>query len=433
VILTSLAAVVLLLVAAAAWNSNPPWLAAARPAPRLSIVVLPFANLNDAPEQQYFVDGITDDLTTDLSRITGSFVISRGTAFTYRNKPVNAKQIGRELGVRYVLEGSVQRLGNQLRVNTQLIDAETDANLWAERFERDTGDLFALQNEITARIGNALSVQLIGAEAARPTADPDALDYILRGRTAYTKGFSRDNYAEAVDLFERALALDPRSVQAKSLLAMVLMSRVLEDMTTSRAADIARAEGLIGQALAASASDPQAHFAKGQMLRAQGHCEEALPEYEAVIASNRNFAAALVFMGRCKMLTGLLDEAIPPMEQAIRLSPRDPGISVWYSQIGLVHLVQSRTDDAIIWLEKSRSANPGRPFAHAWLAAAYGLKGETERAAAELGEARRLSGDGRYSSIARLRATVDFGVPRVRALLGATYLGGLRKAGMPEE
>ena len=153
-------------------------------APRLSIVVLPFANLSNDPEQQYFADGITEDLTTDLSRIADMLVISRNTAFTYKDKPVDAKQIGRELGVRYVLEGSVRRSGNQVRVNAQLIDAETDAHLWAERFDRDTGDLFALQDEITSRIAIALNLELIGAEAARPTDHPDALDYILRGRAA---------------------------------------------------------------------------------------------------------------------------------------------------------------------------------------------------------------------------------------------------------
>ena len=163
-------------------------------APRLSIVVLPFANLSNDPEQQYFADGITEDLTTDLSRLTSVFVISRNSAFTYRNKPVDAKQIGRELGVRYVLEGSVRRSGNQVRVNTQLIDAETDAHLWAERFDRDMGDLFALQNEITSRIAVALSLELVTAEAARSTERPDALDYVLRGRAAYWKPSTREKF-----------------------------------------------------------------------------------------------------------------------------------------------------------------------------------------------------------------------------------------------
>jgi TolB-like protein/DNA-binding winged helix-turn-helix (wHTH) protein len=160
-------------------------------APRLSIVVLPFTNLSNDPAQQYFVDGVTENLTTDLSRIADSFVISRNTAFTYRNKPVNTKQIGHELGVRYVLEGSIQRSGNRVHVNTQLIDAETDAHLWAERFDGDTGDLFALQDEITSRISVALNLELTAAEAARPTDHPDALGYILRGRHAVQARFAR--------------------------------------------------------------------------------------------------------------------------------------------------------------------------------------------------------------------------------------------------
>jgi TolB-like protein len=209
--------------------------------PRLSIVVLPFMNLSNDPEQQYFADGITEDLTTDLSRIADSFVISRNTAFTYRNKPVDTKQIGRELGVRYVLEGSVRRSGNQLRVTAQLIDAETDAHLWAERFDRAIGDLFDLQNEITSRIAIALDLELIVADAARPTDHPDALDYILRGRAARLKTNSRNRYAEAISMYERALALDPVSAEAQGLLAEALAGRVLDDVTDSAAADIKRA------------------------------------------------------------------------------------------------------------------------------------------------------------------------------------------------
>jgi len=196
-------------------------------APRLSIVVLPFANLSNDPDQQYFADGITENVTTDLSRIAHSFVISRNTAFTYRNKPVDTKQIGRELGVRYVLEGSVQRSGNRVRINAQLIDAETDKHLWTDRFDRDLGDFFALQNEITGRIANALNFELVGVEAARATDHPEALDYIFRGRAANYKGGSPDAFAEAIEQ-KHALVLDPGSVEAQSLLASTLGGRVLE-------------------------------------------------------------------------------------------------------------------------------------------------------------------------------------------------------------
>jgi TolB-like protein len=404
-------------------------------------VVLPFTNLNDDPEQQYFADSITEDLTTDLSRISGMLVISRNTAFTYRNKSTDTRQIGRELGVRYTLEGSVRRSGNQIRINAQLIDAEADAHLWAERFDCDMGDLFAVQNEITSRIAVSLGGELIGREAARPTENPDALDYILRGRVAQAKPPTRDNYTEAISWFEHALALDTRSVEAQSLLALTLASRVIDQMTASAAADITRAEELAGQALTASPRSYQSHYAKGQVLRAQGQFEEAISEYQTVIAFNRNSLSALGHLGWCKFWTGSIEELIPIHQQVIRLSPRDPSIGDWSFRIGLVHLMQSRIDEAIVWLEKARTAFPAHPNARATLGSAYALSGDTQSAAAELAEAKRLVGDDRYSSIAHLK-TVGFygataagywGVPKLRALFETTYFAGLRKAGMPEE
>jgi TolB-like protein len=167
------------------------------------------------PEQQYFADGITEDLTTDLSRIIGMVVISRMTSFTYRDKAMDTRQIGRELGVRYVLEGSVRRSGNKVRVNTQLIDAETDAHIWADRVDLGADDLLWLQDEVTGRISNALNQELVRTEA-RPTANPDALDYILSGRAMSNKGATRENFAEAIRLYERAMALDPDCVPAKA-------------------------------------------------------------------------------------------------------------------------------------------------------------------------------------------------------------------------
>jgi len=406
---------------------------AASISPRLSIVVLPFTDLSNDPEQEYFADGITDDLTTDLSRISGSFVIARNTAFTYKGKPVGAKQIGRQLGVRYVLEGSVRRSGSQLRVNTQLIDAKTDAHLWAERFDHDIGDLFALQDKITSRIAVALGSELVIAEAARLTGHTDALDYILRGRAASYEPPSRDNFDETTSLYERALALDPRSVEAQSYLAIELTARALENMTDTAAADIARAEALARQALAASPRNGLAHYAKGQVLRAQNRHGEAIPEYENALAFNRNWLGAYAPLGWCKLHNGSMDETIPLAEQAIFLSPRDPLIGNWYFQIGAVHFLQSRTNEAIVWFEKARSANPVRPIVHAYLASAYALQGETEHAVAELAEARRLSGDDRYSSIGRLKAAGFFRTTKIRALYETTLFVGLRKAGMPEE
>jgi TolB-like protein/DNA-binding winged helix-turn-helix (wHTH) protein len=420
-------------VAVAGWNWNSPWFSDARPAPRLSIVVLPFTNLSDDREQQYFADGITEDLTTDLSRLAHMLVISRNTAFTYRNKAVDTKQIGHELGVRYLLEGSVQRSGNEVRVSAQLIDAATDTHLWAERFDHGIGDLFALQNEITGRIRNALNVELMAAEAARPTEHPDALDYIFRGRDLFFgKSLSRENSAEALSLFAHALALDPQSAEAQTHLAGVLVSRVVASMTDSAAADLARSEGLVDQALAASPRSSYAHYVKGTVLRAQNRCEEALPEFETALTLNRNSVGALQGLGWCRLFTGSIDEVIPLEEQGIRLSPRDPNIGYRYLLIGTVHLLQSRTGEAIVWFEKGRRGMPALPVLHARLAAAYALSGESERAAAELAEARRLNGD-LYSSIAHVKSGGSRVVPKVRDLFEATYFAGLRKAGMPEE
>jgi adenylate cyclase len=400
---------------------------------RLSIVVLPFANLSNDPEQQYFADGITDDLTTDLSRIANMLVISRSTAFTYQKKSVGAKQIGRELGVRYLLQGSVRRSGNHVRVSTQLIDGGADAHLWAERFDRNAGNLFALQDEITRKIAVALDATLVSMEAARGTGDPDAFDSILRGRAAYFRPRTRDNYEEMLDLFERALTLDTRSVEAHSYLARTLAGGALDGLTNSPAADIARAEDHVKRALAASPHNPLALYARGQVLRAQNRIEEAIREYEAVLAIDRNCVDALINIGWGKLWTGALDEMISCQEQVIRLSPRDPRIGNSYYRIGLVHVLQSRTEEAIHWLEQARNASPGLPYIRAWLTSAYALTGDIQLAAAELAEARKLSVDGRYSSIARLKGVGYFGVPKIRALFEATYLTGLRKAGMPEE
>jgi TolB-like protein len=402
-------------------------------APRLSIVVLPFANLSNDPEQGYFADGITDDLTTDLSRLTGMFVIARSTAFTYKDRPIDAKRIGLELGVRYVLEGSVRRSGDEVRVNAQLVDADTGAHLWAERLDRDTSDLFAAQNEITGRIALTLHLEMVGAEAARPIERPDAMDFILRGRAASYKSPTRKNYSEAVGWFDRALSLDPASVEAKSLLASILAARALDRMTDTSPNDFARAERLVREVLTVSSRSPIAHYAYGQVLRATRRNEQGIPEYEEALAFNHSWADALAGLGWCKFWVGLLDEAIALHEQAVRLSPRDPQIGYWYHRIGMVHLLQSRIQEAIPWLEKGRSAIPTFPLAYSFLGAAYALNGETERGAAELAETYRLSGKVWVSTIADMKVTGYWGPPKIRALYESVYFVGLRKLGVPEE
>jgi tetratricopeptide (TPR) repeat protein len=233
------------------------------------------------------------------------------------------------------------------------------------------------------------------------------------------------------------LVLDPHSVEAQSQIANMLAVRAGNGWSESPALDFRRAEELVQQALAASPRDYLAHHAKAAILRFQGRCEEAIPEYEAALASNPNWLNSLNLLAVCKMMTGSMEDAISLEQRAIRLGPRDPYIGSFYLQIGIPHLLLGRTDEAIVWFEKASGAIPGFGVPHAWLASAYALKGETERAASELTEARRLIS--RYSSIGRLKTTGFiqgtgyWGVPKVRALFEATYFAGLRKAGMPEE
>src|SRR5208283_2514741 len=240
-------------------------------------------------------------------------------------------------------------------------------------------------------------------------------------------------FAEAINQYEHALALESRSVEALAGLGSDLSSRVMLSLADSPAVDLERAEGLIEQALAISPRDPRAHFAKAIWLKAQGRCAEAIPEFEMHIALNRNSVGALANLGQCKIWTGSIDEGVALQEQVIRLSPRDPFNANRYDTIGLAHLLQSRTDEAIVWLEKGRNLSPRLSVPHVHLASAYALRGDLDRASAELAEARRLSRDGRFSSIARMKATGNFGVPKILALAEATYFVGLRKAGMPDE
>jgi adenylate cyclase len=276
-------------------------------------------------------------------------------------------------------------------------------------------------------------LELLAAAATRPVEHPDVLDYILRGRAVYLRVPVRNGHAEAISLFERALALDPRSLEAQSRLAMALTGRVLDEVSESAEIDLTRAQELIGQALEASPRDPLAHYAKGLLLRAQRRYTDAVPEYEAAIAFNRNWASAYADLGWCKFFAGSTEEATPLMERAVRLSPRDPQIGNWESRIGLAYLVQYRIDDAVLWLEKARVAAPELPWVHLRLASAYGLKGETERAAAEIAEAQQLQGHGRDWTIASLKAPGFSLGTKISGPLETTYFAGLRKAGMPEQ
>jgi adenylate cyclase len=396
---------------------------------------LPFANLSNDPEQEYFVDGITDDLTTDLSRISGSFVIARNTAFAYKGKPVDTRQIGRELGVRYVLEGSVRRADDQVRVNVQLIDAETGAHVWADRFETERANIVEAQNDITGRLAQTLNLELVRDAANRVEQEkaihPEARDFVMRGWAAQTKPISPSTRQEALRLFEWALEIGPRSLDAKIGSARVLTSNVADGWSDSVQQDLARAEEFLREVLEADANSAPAHEEMGRIRRLQNRLPESRIELETAVALDRNSVFALRQLGQTLMWLGQPEAGIPLIKKAIRLSPRDPSLAGAYWAVGVCHLLLEQTDQALDALRRARAANPRFWRVHLWLAGALGLNGEVEEAKAVLAESIKLRPEA--DSLARLRAIGAFGSPQYWALREKTLNVGLRRAGLPDE
>jgi adenylate cyclase len=409
------------------------------PAPRLSIIVLPFANLSNDPEQEYFADGITDDLTTDLSRISGSFVIARSTAFTYKGQAIDIKQIGRDLGVRYVLEGSIRRTGELVQANVQLLDAESGAHVWAERFDTDRRNLSAAQREITARLAQTLNLELIKdvgrrIEAEKP-ADPDARDLVMRGWYWYHRPRSAAATAEAERAFERALAIEPRLVEAQVGLARVLTVRLVGNFESRSLGavqgDSDRAEQLLLEAIESDPNHSAARSTMGQLRRVQNRLAEARIELETAIAVGANDHFTHSQHAWTLLLLGEPEAAVTEGEKAIRASPRDPTLWGAYLVLGWCRLLLAEVDPAIELLIKSRAANPRPWVTHLGLAGALGLKGEIAGAKAAIAESLRLNAEVR--SLARFRDYRPWGNPRYWALFEKTAAAGLRRAGFPGE
>jgi len=405
-------------------------------ASRLSIVVLPFENLSHDPDQDYFADGITEDLTTDLSRISGSFVIARNTAFTYKGIAVDAKQLGRDLGVHYVLEGSVRRLGDQVQVNVQLIDAESGAHVWADRFETDRRNLAEAQSEITGRLARTLNLELVQAVGRRidqeRAVDPDAQDLIMRGWALYQRPLNTANRKEALQAFERAQAIDPNSLDAEIGIAAVLVVNVANGSTDTPKEDEERAEKLLADALERDPNRPQIHVTIALLRRLQNRLAESRIEWERAIALDPNNAVAYGQLGVTLIYLGEPAAAIPLERKRLRLNPNDPNIALAYWSLGLAHLLLGHLDEAIDWLTKARAANPRIYYIHLDIAAAMALKGNLDEAHTALAEAIRLKPD--INSMARQRARWAYtNNPAYRALAEKTVDVGLRKAGMPEE
>jgi len=401
--------------------------------PRLSIVVLPFANIGGDAEQEHFVDGVTESLTTDLSRIRGAFVIARNTAFTYKGKPLDVKTIGRELNVRYVLEGSVQRGGNRMRVNVQLIDAETGNHLWAERFDKTLADLFDMQDDIVARLAGALNAQLIAAEARRAekAPNPDSMDLYFQGMAGFHKGgVTPENVARARSLFDRALAADPDNVAALVESARVDMVAGAHGFATDRNAAFAAAEAKATKALSSVPDHALGHLVLGHVQILTKRAAQGIAECEHALVLDRNQAFAHASIGLGKALIGRAEETEAHIGEALRLSPRDTLAYVWMGIAGVAKLQLAVWEEAAEWCRRSIVANRNYPIAKFYLAAALARLGRLDeaRSAAKAGLALNPSFT---LSLARALWTATSDDPMVLAGL-EPFFEGLRLAGIPE-
>jgi len=327
--------------------------------PRLSIVVLPFANMGSDPEQEYFVDGVTESLTTDLSRMRDALVIARNTAFAYKGKPLDVKALGRELNVRYVLEGSVLRRGDRMRVNVQLVDTQSGNHLWAERFDKPVADFFDMQDEIVARLANQLSAELWAAEARRSerAANPDSFDLVLQGWAWLNKGPRSENLSHARALFEHALALDPCNVAALAHAAFVDFIAATYFLPDDRAARLAAAEAASIKALSLAPDSALAHLSLGMVLGVTNRVEEGIAECERALAISPNLALAHAVIGMYKAYAGRAEETEAHVQEALRLSPRDPSAFYWLMFVGVAKTYLGRHEEAIVWLRRSIEAN----------------------------------------------------------------------------
>jgi TolB-like protein/class 3 adenylate cyclase len=401
--------------------------------PRLSMVVLPFGNSGGDPSHEHFVDGVTESLATDLSRIRGAVVIARNTAFTYKGKQLDVKTIGRELNVRYILEGSVQRGGDRMRVNVQLVDVENGSHLWAERFDKPLADLFDMQDEIVARVANALNTELIAAEARRgeQAPNPDSMDLYFQGLAWLNKGHAPDNVAHARSFFDRALSVDPSNVDALIGSARADALEGINLFVTDPIAAFAAAEAKLIKALSSVPDHPRGHLMLGLVEIWTKRAAEGIAECEHALALDRNLASAHFSIGVGKILSGRAEETEAHIAEALRLSPRDTLAYAWMTAAGIAKNNLGSYERAVAWCRRAIEANRNHPQAHFVLG----------RTLAQLG---RLD-EARSAVKAGLALNPAYSISRARAAWTAmsddpTYLAqterileGLRKAGVPEE
>lgn len=405
-------------------------------APPLSLVVLPFTSLSGDPARNCLADIITEGLTTCLSRVRGALVIARSTASTYKGKVADAKQIGRELGVRYVLEGSEQHSGSRARVSAQLIDVETGVHLWADRFDADEADLLQMQDDIVTRLARALQIELAAVEAAHSSraypASASAEDCALHGEAIFLRyGPSREESEAAFDLCERALQVDPNNVRALSILAERHATRLTTMQSIDREADILRGEELASRALVVDPNSYQAHHAKARILVAQKRAEEAMIEAERSLRLNPSFIPAYLPLCQANLMLGLPGKTIECAHRAMRLSPPDPYLYVFSAQEGLACIMLRQDDRAVACLRRAVANNPRFPAPVAYLAAALALTGQDAEARETLRQYLSLRG-AKATTIAPWRAMAYSDNPVYLSFRERIH-EGLRRAGMPEE
>jgi TolB-like protein/class 3 adenylate cyclase len=402
-------------------------------APRLSIVVLPFANIGGDPEQEHFVDGVTESLTTDLSRIRSAVVIARNTAFTYKGKSFDVKTIGRELNVRYVLEGSVQRGGNRMRVNVQLVDAETSSHLWAERFDKPLADLFDMQDEIVGRLANTLSDQLAAVEARRAeqAPNPDSMDLFFQGLSWIHRGRTQHHIAQARGFFDRALAADPENVHALVSSAGAEIADGGNSFVPDPATAFAAAELKLTRALSLSPYHPRGHAFLGYVKILTKRAVEGIAECEHALTLDRNLVDAHAFIGLGKIFTGRAEEAEGHIAEALRLSPRDMSAYAWLTEVGIAKNHLGECEQAVLWCRRAIEANRNYPEAHFHLATALARIGRLDEARSAVKAGLALN-----PSFTVFRARTNWTAMSddpAHPVQLAPIFEGLRIAGLPEQ
>jgi class 3 adenylate cyclase/TolB-like protein/Tfp pilus assembly protein PilF len=411
--------------------------------PRASIMVLPFRNVSNTPGQDYFADAVTDDITTDLSRLSDTLVISPGTAFTYKGKAVDPRQIGREFRVRYLLEGSIRKDGTQVQTNAQLVDTRNAAHIWADRFDTDIADLSDLQDAITGRIASSLQIELVKAESRRAIAerpaDPDAVDLRLHAVALILAGPSPEQHLSARQFLEASLQRDPQSAESWSQLAGLLVNDYLNNWNEAKQSGEAgkdllrRAEKALAEALTIDPTVAAAHLADGFIRRAKGDHQGALDAFDRAVQLDRNSARANAQKANQLVMVGRPKEAPPLVLKAIALSPGDPYVGTFYWVIGRAYFVMQDYDDAIVWLRRAVEVRPNVWYNRAYLLAAYAHLGRHEQPEGRTALSDYNGGFSGYT-VQRIRDLYEKELPHPDPLMQASIQAlydGLQKAGIP--